>query len=281
MKTLLLAAILGCGSHQATNPEMLRATDDKLLLRPILHAGDEFTFHVEISIDAIVTENSTAKRARAGLKLDDQVKVVSASEVRDEFSNVTADGEGTIGNELKRVATLLSSAIVTTHFDANWQVTSTSIDGIQDDEARTTIMNLTPMVSFRSLPPNPVAVGDRWNNRSSGPLRSERGTATGSVVTNMRYTLRTVSACGTRRCATITSDGDESIPPQDGMTGTSSMHGEVKVDTMDVVPLAKSIESKTTLHGKRHGQPFTYTNTVTVRVQRVADRVEAEVQPPR
>ena len=279
MKTLALTALLACGSHQ--NPEMRPATDDKLSLRPRLHPGQKFTFQVEISIDVVVTEKSTPRRARAALRLEDQVKVVSAFEVREEFSNVTADGEGPIGDALKRVVTLLPSAIVTTHFDANWQITATSIDGIQDDEARTTIMNLTPMVSFKSLPINPVGVGDHWSNRESGPLRSEQGSATGRVITNMRYALRAVSACGTQRCATISSNGDETIPPQDGMTGTSSMRGEVEVDITDVVPMAKSIESKTTLHGERHGQPFTYTNTVTVRVQRVANRVEAEVQPPR
>jgi hypothetical protein len=260
----LVLGLLGCGSHPATTPEPPPPTNDKLTLRPVLHVGDKLVFHVEASIDASVN----AQHAKASLRLDDQVEIVSAAQVKETFSNVKADGDGEVADALKRVAVALPTAAVTTSFDPNWQVASSTIDGTQDDEARTMIMNLTPVVSFRMLPKDPVAIGDSWKNEWTEALRSEQGKGAGKVATNVRYALKAVAACGGRRCATITGDGEDTIPPQNGMTGTSTFHGEQQVDVADMVPVSKLIESKTSMHGEQQGQPFDVTNVVTVRVQR-------------
>ena len=58
-------------------------------------------------------------------------------------------------------------------------------------------------------------------------------------------------------------------PAQTGTSGgTSNFHGEQQVDIANLIPIAKTIESKTTVRGEQQGQPFEYTNTVTVRIER-------------
>jgi len=158
-----------------------------------------------------------------------------------------------------------------TRFDASWQIASSSIDGTDDDEARTLIMNLTPIVSFKMLPRRPVAVGDSWISQWSEPLRSERGRATGAVASTVRYQLDATAACGSRRCATIIGDGEDKIPASDGITGTSTFHGEQQVDLLDALPVEKTIESKTTMQDQGM-QPVVHTNVARVHARRAGQR---------
>lgn len=265
---LILAVCIGCGSPHATSAGAPASASDKLVLHPAIKPGDRFAYHVAMDVDSTVTAGATPQHAHATMTLADQVEVTGPAELRETFADATVSGEGEIGEALRRVATALPSATATTRFDANWQVVSTSIDGTQDDEVRTMIMNLAPVVSFRMLPRGPVAVGDSWTNQWNEALRSENGAGAGKVATSVRYTLREVTACGGRRCAAIVCDGEDAIPPQNGTTGTSAFHAEQQVDVADVVPVSKTIESRTVLHGEQQGQPFEYKNVVTVRVER-------------
>ncbi|HTR53637.1 MAG TPA: hypothetical protein VMJ10_23245 [Kofleriaceae bacterium] len=263
---IVLAA--ACGSHPPAEHATTQPAPDKLTLRPALTVGDRFHYHMVATIEATVTAGGTPQHSKATLELDDAVEVTGQSEVKEQLSNPTVNGDGEVADAMQRVAAVLPSAIVTTHFDANWQVASTSIDGTQDDAARTMLMNLTPVVSFRLAPKQPVAVGDTWQNQWGEALHSERGSAAGKVATSVRYTLRDVSACGARRCATIVGDGEDAIPAQDGASGSSHFHGEQRVDLASLVPISKSVESKTILHGEQQGQPFDYANDVTIRIER-------------
>lgn len=190
------------------------------------------------------------------------------SEIKERFSHAQADGHGELADTMKRVVAILPGATVTTRFDPNWQVASSSIEGTEDDEARTMIMSLTPVVSFRLMPKDPVAVGDTWQNQWGEALRSEQGSAAGRVSTSVRYTLRGVAPCGARTCATIVGEGEDAIPAQEATTGGMS-HGEQQVEITSLVPVAKTIESKTMMHGEKQRQPFDYTNTATVRIEPV------------
>lgn len=264
----ILVACLGCGSPHATSAEPVASTPDKLVLHPAIKLGDAFVYHVAMDIESTVTADATPQHAHATMTLDDRVQATGPAELRETFANVAVAGEGEIGDALRRVATALPLASAMTRFDANWQVVSTSIEGTQDDEVRTMIMNMVPVVSFRMLPRGPVGVGESWTNQWNEALRSESGAGTGKVATSVRYTLREVTACGERRCAAIVCDGEDAIVPQNGTTGTSAFHAEQQVDVADVVPVSKTIESKTMLHGEQQGQPFDYKNVVTVRVER-------------
>ncbi len=264
----LLAACVGCGSPHATSAVPEASTPDKLVLHPAIKLGDRFTYHIAMDIDSTVTAGEAPQRAHATMALDDRVQATGPAELHETFADATVSGDGDIGDALRRVATALPSASATTRFDANWQVVSTSIDGTQDDEVRTMIMNMVPIVSFRMVPRGPIAVGDSWTNQWDEALRSENGAGTGKVATSVHYTLRDVTACGERRCAAVVCDGEDAIPPQNGTTGTSTFHAEQKVDVTDVVPVSKTIESTTVLHGDQQGQPFEYKNVVTVRVER-------------
>ena len=266
---MLVVASVACGSHRTAEPEPKATTNEKVTLRPALHVGDKFHYHVEATLDATVTIAGSPQHSKGTVKLDDEVEVTGASQVKERLSNVTADGDGEIGDAMKRLAPILPTATVTTSFDANWQVASSSIDGTQDDEARTMIMNLTPIVSFRLAPKDPVAVGDTWQNQWGESLNSDKGKAAGKVATSVRYTLRGVGACGTRTCATIVGEGEDAIPAQDATSGgTSSFHGEQQVELSTLVPVGKTIESKTVMHGQQQGQAFEYTNTTSVRIER-------------
>ena len=239
-------------------------------MRAALHVGDKFRYRVEASIEATVTTSGGLRRSRGILEIYDDVEVWAPSEIRERLSNARADGAGELVDTMKRVVAILPSATVTTHFDPNWQVASSSIDGTDDDEARTMIMNLTPVVSFRLMPKEPVAVGDTWQNQWGEALRSEQGSAAGNVSTSVRYTLRGVAPCGARTCATIVGEGEDAIPAQEGTTGgTSSFHGEQQVEITNLVPVAKRIESRTMIRGEKLRQPLEYTNTATVWIEQV------------
>lgn len=164
----------------------------------------------------------------------------------------------------------LSHASVTTRFDAHWHIIGSTIEGTNDDEARTVAMNLTPIVSFRMLPSHSVSVGDSWKNEWKEALRSEGATAAGKVDTNVLYTLHDVSACGVLRCATVVGDGTDTIPSQTGMTGTSVFHGEERIDLVDFLPVSKVIESTTITRGSHDGQAFEEMNSVMVHIRRMS-----------
>lgn len=264
----ILVVCIGCGSPRAISTEPTVSTPDKLVLHPAIKPGDSFGFHVTVDIDSTVTAGTTPQHAHATITLDDRADVTGASELRETFANVTASGEGQLGDALRRVATVLPSASATTRFDASWQVVSTSIDGAQDDEARTLIVNLAPVIAFRLLPKRPVSVGESWTNERNEALRSAHGVGTGNVATNVRYTLREFTTCAGRRCAAIVGNGKDTFLPQNGTTGTSTFHGEQQVDVTDAVPVSKTIETRTVLHGEQQGQPFEYKYIVTVRVER-------------
>ena len=51
------------------------------------------------------------------------------------------------------------------------------------------IMNLTPIVSFRLLPRESVAIGEEWAAAWNESLRSDEGAPSGHVKTNVRYRL--------------------------------------------------------------------------------------------
>lgn len=262
---LASAVLCGCSAgtpSASTAPG--RPGREKLALLPKLDVGARFVFHV----DLVVGVDSSGRHDRGEMLLDDTVEVVSSSRVRERFSNVKASGEGAIGETLERIAPLLSSSSVTTHFDEHWQQDITKIDGTSDDEARTMIMNLTPVVSFRILPSGPVAISGEWAAGWNASLRSEQGAASGRVKTNVRYRLDSVATCGTHRCATIVARGSDVIPPQGETSGTSDFDARIVIDVADVVPISKTIDSRTHLHGEQDGQPLDYTNTIHVDVRR-------------
>ena len=100
---------------------------------------------------------------------------------------------------------------------------------------------------FLWLPKGPVAVSESWTPQWDEALRREHGSGAGNVTTQVRYMLRRIAACGARRCAAITADGEDIIPLQNETRGTSSFHGELQIDIANAIPGAKLIESKTVL----------------------------------
>lgn len=208
------------------------------------------------------------QHAHGTITLEDLVEMTAAAELRETFTNATVHGDDELGDALRHIATELPAAVARTRFDASWQVASTTVEGTQDGETRTMIMNLTPVVSFRLLPTNPVAIGDSWTNHWNEPMQRKDRFGTGNVATQVRYTLREVIPCGARRCAVIVGEGEDTIPPQSGTTGTSRFHGEQQVDVTDVVPVSKTIETTTVFRGEHQGQQFEYKNVVTIRIER-------------
>jgi hypothetical protein len=253
-----------CASHHGVG-----VAPQKWTFRPALHVGDWFRYHVVATIDATSVADGVPQRSHATLELDDRVEVVGASQVFETFENPLASGEGNWADAVKRIAPTLVTATVTTSFDANWQIASTAIAGSIDDDARTLIMNLTPVVSFRLLPKDAVAIGDTWLARWNEALRSERESAAGTVGASVHYALRGVAKCRTEQCATFVGDGRDDISEHDGVNGTSTFHGEQVVGVADVVPISKTVASKTVLNGNENGHAVQYTNTTTVRVQRI------------
>lgn len=267
----MLVGMLGCGRQ--ISPERPAVT--QLGLVPHVEAHDQLRFRVHVEMKSESRVDGQYQLQDAELDVEDVSEVVSIEAdgtfvIVERFEGATVGGNLQLADELRRAASELASASVTTRFTADARTLGSVVGGNAGDETRTLLGNLAPLVSFRFMPRRSVAIGDEWDSRWTDTLETRDGRDTGAISTVAHYRLQQVQPCGVAKCAVLAVRGSDDIPAaaDQPLHGHSEFRGMLEVEVTTLRPISKRVESTTTLAGDRDGLAFEIVTSTSLVAQR-------------